>query len=156
MSYEGWKIVSEDADGGFLIESPAGNRCHIWQGGEEIERLRAALDADANIRRYVAFVLTGREDADVQLAADETKAEVERLRAIVNKLPKTADGVPVGLLNRIYSTACGHMVEIRTLGEYYNDDITDAWDLDDHDYIEVQISECYSTREAAGAAKEKA
>ena len=52
----GWKIISEDGDGGLLIESPAGHRKHIWHGGEEIDRLRMERDdALEEVERLRAF-----------------------------------------------------------------------------------------------------
>ena len=47
---------------------------------QKIERLEMKLDASRKIRRYSAFVLTGNENWDLQIAADQVKAEIEQLR----------------------------------------------------------------------------
>jgi len=61
--------------------------------------------------------------------------EVHRLQAIVDKLPKTADGVPVVPGDIAYTTD-GRSMRINTSASGH------------------VISDCYSTREAAEAAKE--
>lgn len=76
----------------------------------------------------------------------ETLAEeVKRLRAIVAKLPVTADGVPVGPGELVY-TLYG--------AEWYVQDATNAarsWRDGDPS---GPINTCYSTREAAEKARE--
>lgn len=49
--------------------------------------LEMALAAEAKIRRYVAFALTGDESSDVQIAADSTRDNIQRLldRQIVQR-----------------------------------------------------------------------
>ena len=68
--------------------------------------------------------------------------ELERLRAIVDKLPKTADGVPVvpGLDN----------VWVKNGPNVRPSESMTTWRL-----LQVRRSYCYSTREAAEAAKQE-
>ncbi len=47
---------------------------------DDFKRVEADLAMSRKIRKYVAFVLTGNEEADVQLAADNSEAENKRLR----------------------------------------------------------------------------
>ena len=70
------------------IENRAGNASPndvVWlihrlkEQDREIERLGMQLDASRKIRRYSAFVLAGDENADLQIVADQVKAEIERL-----------------------------------------------------------------------------
>lgn len=44
---------------------------------EAFEYMREKLRINRKIRAYVAFVLTGNETADVQLAADDVKTQLE-------------------------------------------------------------------------------
>ena len=81
----------------------------------------------------------------------ESADEIERLRAIVDKLPKTADGVPVVPGMTLYSSQniCGafRKPEIVVSLEVYANHETSEW-MDGH--LEVEL--LYSTREAAEAA----
>ena len=47
------------------------------EGEAERDVLQAQIDVGQKIRRYVAFVLTGDETGDVQLAADRAKSRLE-------------------------------------------------------------------------------
>lgn len=84
---------------------------------------------------------------------EEAAVEIERLKAIVDKLPKTADGVPVYPYMPVYLLRDGEVHSItamevhRDTGEWFTYFDCDFYCLDD---------ECYSSREAAEAAKEKA
>ena len=51
------------------------------------------LEIERRMRQYIAFVLTDDENADAQLAADRVAAELRRLRAERERLPRFADGV---------------------------------------------------------------
>lgn len=81
---------------------------------------------------------------DVEWAVVEAKRLKERcaeLEAIVAKLPKTADGVPVVPGDELwYRRSRGWLVVAETVGSY-----------DDHngDSHTVSLEQCYSTREAA-------
>src|SRR5690554_6157274 len=85
---------------------------------------------------------------------DELIAENTKLRAIVDKLPKTADGVPVVPGMALYPLHPLPGVEddhgIATIGVY--DPATMEHLV--HGYGEFRTGACYSTREAAEAAKE--
>lgn len=74
--------------------------------------------------------------------------ENKRLQAIVDKLPKTADGVPVAPGDKVYRA-----------GEYTSAQLTIARDLPEYNGGwqdgRVRIENCYSTREAAQAALDK-
>jgi len=124
------------------------------------------------ILEYVHFVLTdgGFVDGDlgnsVQLAADRIKtradtveAEVKRLREIVDRLPKTADGMPVMQGDTLFgvSEIDGRIIRLTA-------DEPTLWaaieDLPDEGVSDERIwdfcANAYSTREAAEGAKEKA
>ncbi len=95
--------------------------------------------------------------------------EAERLQAIVDKLPKTADGVPVVLLMNLWCrkqyAQCIQWVGIGVIGMETNEEDADGGEYCEratlavrdgrgHEwYVESDV--CYSTREAAEAAKEK-
>lgn len=88
----------------------------------------------------------------------DAAAEIERLRAIVDRLPKTADGASIVNGDRIYEAPCtisGRVVEHSV--QHVDDD---GWLVisDDGSYeppIIANLSRCYSTREAAEAAAEE-
>lgn len=74
---------------------------------------------------------------------DELEAEIERLRAVVNKLAKTADGVLVTPEMELWKNwrgkiLRGHVLQLIDLGSVY-----------------VDVQACYSTSKAAETAKEK-
>jgi hypothetical protein len=128
----------------------------------EIRTHAAALDAkDAEIERLKSFK-SGIENA-TRGALDETcdanerhcscvpllraenrqlVAENERLRAVVERLPKTADGVAVAPCDRVFHLSDrGTITEIPALTAI-------NW------FSVTSLRKCYSTREAAEAAKE--
>lgn len=77
-------------------------------------------------------------------------AEIKRLQAIVDKLPKTADGVPVVPGMVLYSSAfiCGafrHPETVKGMCAYADPD-TSGW-MDG----ELDVHDLYSTQEAAEA-----
>lgn len=81
-------------------------------------------------------------------------AKIERLRAIIDRLPKTADGVPITLSQTVFTLRSDGVIRNRRVVE-----ITDAW-------IGVQVGALvgtrgsampgiiYSTREAAEKARQ--
>lgn len=73
-------------------------------------------------------------------------AEVSRLQAIVDKVPKTADGVPLAI------DTDGTMVVWGQDGRHMRATVS-ASDADG--FAEYELSECYSTREAAEAAAKR-
>ncbi len=85
------------------------------------------------------------------------KNQIARLQAIVDKLPKTMDGVPVIFGDFVWKKRGGEMLtgtigsdcELgRSMVDVCNADLPTA----DND-VTLEISECYSTREAAEAAQ---
>jgi hypothetical protein len=87
------------------------------------------------------------------------KAEYERLKRLEAALPKTADGVPIvpGPESRLwYIHPDSHTIYERS----YTADMRDArshWIGDHqerHDVVWIGVEQCYSTREAAEAARE--
>ncbi len=101
--------------------------------------------------RTTAIACLARVNSLFRVYINELEAEVERMQAIVAKFPKTADGVPVVLGMKVWTLGTlPHYVTVTTV------------ELDG--YIEVRIhghtyrratsTDCYSTREAALAAKE--
>ena len=79
----------------------------------------------------------------------ESEAEVERLQAIVDKLPKMADGVPVIDGETVYCRYPKHGI---ATGTYRAEDSEVVVETDDDWVTVVSISDCYSTRKAAEAA----
>jgi len=57
----------------------------------ERDRLQIQVDIGYKIRRYVSFALTGNEMADVQLAADGTRAQVAELTQERDELLRARD-----------------------------------------------------------------
>ena len=100
------------------------------EAADEIERLQASIGTEKRMRK----------DSDDQ---------AEELRAIVDKLPKTADGVPVVLgMNVWWPTDSPHIV--REMGHPHGL----VLDTDRSRTYYVPASDCFSTREAAEAAKD--
>jgi len=84
----------------------------------------------------------------------EAKAEIERLQTIVDKLPKTADGVPVVPGMVLHDPIwIEDPFGVHQLLVFCPNARRSEWSCNDG---EVDTSQCYSTREAAQAAKEKA
>ncbi len=78
-------------------------------------------------------------------------AKIERLQAIIDKLPKTADGVPVVPGMILFDPVwIDRHFPIEELLVYCPDATRSEW----HDG-EVDVSQCYSTKAAAKAAKGK-
>lgn len=83
-------------------------------------------------------ILSTGEASDLARAFEEQRAEIHRLQGIVDKLPKTADGVlAVPGTPYVFVGQWGHVYEgVVETKPYY-------------------ISKCYSTREAAKAKEER-
>lgn len=77
-------------------------------------------------------------------------AEVARLQAIVDKLPKTADGVVVLPGMTLYEHCWMEPFHVRELVAVSDDVKRSEWMCDDG---EIDPLQCYSTREAAEAAE---
>ena len=67
--------------------------CAAIRAADELEQTEENSRIQRKIRSYVAFVLTGDEQADVQLAADHAAEEIEGLRADRDRLRAVA-GAP--------------------------------------------------------------
>lgn len=126
----------------------------------EIAALKARAEAAEkeaalwqNAYRNAVEVSRGLEAA-LRERAEQAEAERDRLAGVVERLPKTADGVPVVPGQLIWPTA-----------DYWIDGDDDGTPLKyrlyvvDHDGSvlteedELSVSKCYSTRAAAEAAK---
>jgi hypothetical protein len=115
--------------------------------------VQAYLDAPGQIRgeafRDLAGTmehLSGRDDAQGWAACyRRSEAEIERLRAIVDRLPKTKDGVPIiPCVDSVWHPDFTGSGTAKECGRAY-------WAC----YMR-KIDECYSTREAAEAARREA
>jgi hypothetical protein len=88
-----------------------------------------------------------RPDELTRLRSDLARMTLERdqLQAIVDKLPKTADGVPmVPGYDQVYLAMRGDDGTLHSLSK-----TAATWRL-----LDLRAKDCYSTREAAEAAKE--
>lgn len=87
---------------------------------------------------------------------DEQATEIERLREIVDRLPKTADGVlVVPTIDRVYggeTSITERRVFCSMLGNWNTLPIDKHAPSEDRAFP-VPVSECYSTREAAEKAR---
>ncbi len=106
------------------------------------------------LRRRIADLETINAEVVGKLAVQQV--ENERLRGIVDKLPKTADEVPMVPGMRVYHCPddCGHLVLNGTRREFCTGRY--CTDIDGEGNIVHALRElvdCYSTREAAEAAK---
>jgi hypothetical protein len=89
------------------------------------------------------------------LSADALVAEIERLKGIVDKLPKTADGVPVYPGMRLWLRCPGEIVSGVTRGAWTHgaDKSLDSAEVseDSGEWDTWRLAACYSTREATAA-----
>jgi len=85
----------------------------------------------------------------------ELEAEVERLKAIVDKLPKTADGVPVGIGDVVWWLHSGIAHECAVTGIDDLNRVAIARLPRDSDQSSSIRHSLYSTREAAIAASKE-
>lgn len=129
-SYDMQHACMKEADGGKYVLR------------KEWEQLRSALREGIETRNLLNEKIT-----TIQRERDELKKQRDELQAIVDKLPRTADGKPIASGMTLYretrrtGTVEPHIVsdDVRAINE----------DL----FINWPVSECYSTREAAEAAK---
>ena len=118
-------------------------------------------EAYAEQTAELAEQISRAEDAEEE--ATTQAAELERLRAIVDKLPKAADGVPVvpGMElyliwtpvvggNKCRTRDCKGIIE-------WDEGVIMKWNMSGGTPASqhIAIKDCYSTRAAAEAAKEK-
>lgn len=95
---------------------------------------------------------TARWQEDEYSAIDELReaaAEIERLQAIVSRLPRTADGMPIAPGMKLWTVFDGSDVTVNWFCRGHG---TGVW-LMDTDRGNRTESECYSTREAAEKAR---
>ena len=83
--------------------------------------------------------------------------QLARLQAIVDKLPKTADGVPVVPGMRLYPL---HPIDLEAHIEDYGTVTVALWDENSgvhliHGYDSFRVGNCYSTKEAAEAGEDE-
>lgn len=101
---------------------------------------------------YDALIEKCDENESLRAELAKANAEIERLRSIVDSLPKTADGVPIipGMtLWLVVYNALGQQVyeavpDVVVEGEYVR-----TW------FGAIRSDRCYSTREAAEAARDE-
>jgi len=137
-------------------EAMQGERADAWQVRAE----KAEADLKTEIESAKKAVGNFREILGCQIRKTEAlKAEVKRLREIVDRLPKTADGMPVMQGDTLFgvSEIDGRIIRLTA-------DEPTLWaaieDLPDEGVSDERIwdfcANAYSTREAAEGAKEKA
>ena len=119
---------------------------------------------EAEAGRALARNLNAETEKDRAVLYRETAAlvaERDRLRGIVDKLPKTADGVPIGFDTPVYypglsassfNIGAGHVAGV--VVQFRDSSIKEA--SAPGAYWTVKVGECYSTREAAEAAATEA
>ena len=102
-------------------------------------------------QRYAGNVL-GPKLRSCEQALDEAEDRIADLQAIVDKLPKTADGVPVVPGEYVWTPGCAMWIVCRGNGSSdYSETLAaepNAYDMDPS----MPVRFCYSTREAAEAA----
>ena len=90
--------------------------------------------------------------------------EIRRLRAVVDKLPKTADGVPVGIGDTVYFDldTDEHIRRFSDYGRRFSDygpivqvEIVPLMFNEVYGCVGWNVQDCYSTPEAATAAREQ-
>lgn len=127
-----------------LNDDPERILCDCCWRDAEIDRLRAALDEVQTARRRGDEIVAGYE------------IEIQRLRAIVDKLPTTADGVTVvpGVDRAWWPKADKHTDHWQNGGRPGCDGFMPCWTYDpiegsNCEERQIRVDECYSTREAA-------
>lgn len=115
----------------------------LLAAADEIERLRAIIDGDARRKHGASGMCCALREQE--------KSRADRLQAIVDRLPKTADGVPIVPGMKVWfqrSRNHGWEVTAELVGGYYQSN--GDWSCIDFDGDGARD---YSTREAAEAAK---
>lgn len=123
-----------------LNDDPERILCDCCWRDAEIDRLRAALDEVQTARRRGDEIVAGYE------------IEIQRLRAIVDKLPTTADGVTVVPgIDYVWIVRNGEALRGLVLTCFHDDWYADLrWQTENGGWCGApSVSECYSTREAA-------
>ncbi len=144
-----------------LYCDPKGERFGHGYIGREKWIANIIREAYAEQTAELAEQISRAEDAEEE--ATTQAAELERLRAIVDKLPKAADGVPVvpGMElyliwtpvvggNKCRTRDCKGIIE-------WDEGVIMKWNMSGGTPASqhIAIKDCYSTRAAAEAAKEK-
>lgn len=124
---------------------------HALSKQPPIELASALVSAQRRIQELERGCKERRKDYE------ELKAENARLREIVERLPKTADGVPATPGTRLYPMYPVYDDEHPDYDdaarlEYCISDPLSGEFIREHDGLEIDT--CYSTREAAEAARE--
>lgn len=115
---------------------------HVHALEREVERLQKQNDAlNAQFRGIGIVTYLDR--------MKEQQSEIERLRAIVGRLPKTADGVPITPGAVLYDRCCGHAFPVT--GFNTRDGVLSC--LYGDSGFDAICSGYYSTREAAEKAR---
>lgn len=118
---------------------------------EEVADSVLPSDIGGTYQEDVPFV-----KAIIDKAFADQMAEIERLRAIVDKLPKMADGVAVVGGETVYANP--ENIFPRSVGKYRvlsgGEKATDAPWIFCGKPNTIDIDECYSTRQAAEAAEQ--
>jgi len=133
--YSDWHAVDQDKP----LSTCACVHCELGRAKQEIERLKAIVDCCSDL-------VPPNDSLEVN---ERVAVEVERLKAIVNMLPKTADGVPAvpHWTTRLwYKHPDSGVIYERTFE-------ADMEDARSHrvggNCVWVSVRECYSTRESA-------
>ena len=112
---------------------------------QEVKRLQADVGMYEAMKEGVAIRIAGLE------------AKIDRLRSIVNQLPKTADGVPIIPGMTLWATweYLFGRIATRSFCCEFIESIDGQVYLYQSNTIRFEPSNCYSTCEAASAAKNK-
>lgn len=130
--------------------------CHRCTEKMEIERLLAEIrEGDYWQRRARAALENGT--CPICFATDEVGHTVtcpwgedeqdnDRLRAIVDRLPKTADGEPIAPGDEVFVLRAGHAGRVRAV---HRDSVAVTVGCIAATLVNIHPHQCYSTREAA-------
>ena len=107
---------------------------------KNLEQMTNVLDRLKTVERTTAERFSGAVAIVSRQTVVDAIAEIERLRVIVDRLPKTADGVPVAFDQTLFhvSSYDGQIEELK-----HTRSLSYWWIVED----------CYDTREAAEAAR---
>ena len=114
---------------------------------------------DHEMEKYDEGEWVKHDDAAARIA--ELEAECDRLAAIVEQIPATKDGVRVGIADRVFSyePSAGKVVARVPIGKggSFTTCLAEIASLSQSRGVPSyrEVSECYSTREAAEAAAEE-
>ena len=132
---------------------------HPAEVNEMVETLRRPyLDGEDTSKADSArFVLMNNDRRDAADLLERIEAERAKLQAIVDQLPKTADGKRYDELERTgcnnqrtaYLSCIGGVYEVCQWGYEFDDDALIGLYQNNGRVYAVGISDCYSTRQAA-------